>query len=229
MDRNYRPAANDPNDTRQRSDALAVSGPNRPKYFRRPMLAAAEIHIKQAPPSQLPPLPSHQDLNATAPAAMGGAGGLGEPRSKTIGTQSDYRENEAQTAPWEPGYVLPAPGALTAKQAALMRRYHTDVPEVLQLKDLAFPDGLPAGLQVRVCVCAPAMDRGVEAQRAGEHAPAMDRRVLAQRGGDWQKASAGWGDGRGTLWGTCGAVGGVSSTGTESPAGNCGGGWTGCP
>ncbi len=101
------------------------------------MLAAAEIHVRQA----LPPLGQPQDLNATAPAALQ----HNEPRSKTIGTQSDYRENEVQTAPWEPGFVLP-PNP-TAKQQALSKRYNCDGPEVLQLRDMQFPDGLPAGLQ----------------------------------------------------------------------------------
>ncbi|GFR51855.1 hypothetical protein Agub_g14325, partial [Astrephomene gubernaculifera] len=138
VDRNFHPQPHDPSDIQERSDALAVSGPHRPKYFRRPLLAAAEIHVKQSP-GPLPPLPQYQDLNATAPAIMS------EPRSKTIGTQSDYRENEAQTAPWEPGYVIPEHP--TAKQQALSRRHHTEGPEVLQLRDMTFGDGLPAGLQ----------------------------------------------------------------------------------
>ncbi|GIL52182.1 hypothetical protein Vafri_8117, partial [Volvox africanus] len=141
IDRNFHQPSHDPADLQQRSDALAVSGNQRPKYFRRPLLAAAEIHVKQAP---LPPLPQYQDLNATAPAAMAGSGGP-EPRSKTIGTQSDYRENEAQTAPWEPGYILPEQP--TIKQQALSKRFHSDGPEVLHLRDMAFADGLPAGLQ----------------------------------------------------------------------------------
>ncbi|GIL83565.1 hypothetical protein Vretifemale_12354, partial [Volvox reticuliferus] len=141
IDRNFHQPSHDPADLQQRSDAMAVNGNQRPKYFRRPLLAAAEIHVKQAP---LPPLPQYQDLNATAPAAMAGGGGP-EPRSKTIGTQSDYRENEAQTAPWEPGYVLPEQP--TVKQQALSKRFHSDGPEVLHLRDMAFADGLPAGLQ----------------------------------------------------------------------------------
>ncbi|KAG2496803.1 hypothetical protein HYH03_005210 [Edaphochlamys debaryana] len=141
VDRNFRPADHNSAELQQRSAAAAVSGHHRPKYFRRPMLAGAEIHIKQA--TTLPPLgPQSQDLNATAPARLSTS--QLEPRSKTIGTQSDYRENEAQTAPWEPGYVLPAHP--TAKQQALSQRYNTDGPEVLTLKDMTFADGLPAGL-----------------------------------------------------------------------------------
>lgn len=51
-----------------------------------------------------------------------------EPKSKTVGTQSVYRESEAQTDPFSPEYTV-APG---------------QVPEVLTLTHLTFGKGLPA-------------------------------------------------------------------------------------
>ena len=93
------------------------------------MLSAPDVIIKQAPP--LPVLP---------PPPL-----VEEPRSKTIGTQSDYRENEAQTTPWDPEAAVPADPS--AKQKYLSARNFCDGPELLKLKDMEFGDGLPPGLQ----------------------------------------------------------------------------------
>ncbi len=157
MDRNFHAEQNTAAELAGRSNTDAVSGPHRPKYFRRPMLAAAEVHVRQVrcrcharqpsaarlartmlwrrlkcgrhpahevclvrpsqAPATLPPLPTQQDLNATAPAALyRGGPAADEAKSKTVGTQSDYRENEAQTVPWEPGYVIPAPSVKQVRQ-----------------------------------------------------------------------------------------------------------------
>lgn len=134
VDRTFHEPQHDAATMTLKSDPLLVTGPNRPKYFRRPLLAGAEIPIKQA----LAPSLGQRPASATLPP-------LPEPASKTIGTQSDFRENEAQTTAWEPGYVLPVQP--TAKQAALSRKYNADGPEVLALKDMTFAEGLPAGLQ----------------------------------------------------------------------------------
>jgi hypothetical protein len=53
-----------------------------------------------------------------------------EPASKTVATQSDYRESEAQTDPFTPDYTV-RPGS---------------APEILTLVSLAWGAGLPAGL-----------------------------------------------------------------------------------
>ena len=53
----------------------------------------------------------------------------GDARVKDAGTQSTYRESEAQTDPYTPAYVVPE---------------GTD-PEVLMLEHLKFGEGLPAG------------------------------------------------------------------------------------
>jgi len=50
--------------------------------------------------------------------------------SRTVGTQSDYRESDTQTDPWTPEYIV-RPGS---------------APEVLTLATLAYGHGLPAGL-----------------------------------------------------------------------------------
>ena len=52
------------------------------------------------------------------------------PRGATVGTQSDYRESEAQTLPYTPQY--------TVKQG--------ENPEILTLGEFKFAQGLPAGL-----------------------------------------------------------------------------------
>ncbi|CAG9464752.1 unnamed protein product [Pedinophyceae sp. YPF-701] len=76
------------------------------------------------------------------PIAETTAGPRGDGR--TVATQSDYREAEAQTTPWEPDFTINEEP--TAHQVALMDRYATGgVPEVLHLTDLKFGEGLPAG------------------------------------------------------------------------------------
>lgn len=68
-----------------------------------------------------------------------------EPLIKDAATQSDYRETETQTLPWSPDWVLPTDPARLAKQAALSQKFNCQGPEVLQLADLRFGDGLPGG------------------------------------------------------------------------------------
>jgi len=53
-----------------------------------------------------------------------------QPRTRTVGTQSMYRESDTQTDPFTPEYVV-RPGS---------------APEVLRLATLAYGQGLPAGL-----------------------------------------------------------------------------------
>jgi hypothetical protein len=61
-----------------------------------------------------------------------------------MGTQSLYRESEAQTIPYSPDYVIPE--HVGDKQRALMEKHNTDVPEILTLQKLKFGEGLPVGL-----------------------------------------------------------------------------------
>lgn len=65
-------------------------------------------------------------------------------RSRTIGIQTDYRESEAQTIPWDPDYSLPENP--WDKQRYRSSRFHCAGPELLELRHLKFGTGLPAGL-----------------------------------------------------------------------------------
>jgi hypothetical protein len=69
------------------SSPIMVAGTHRFQYFRRPLLAAGSTSmlIKAAVVDSVPPPP---------PPAP-------EPQSKTVGTQSDFRESEAQTTAWD--------------------------------------------------------------------------------------------------------------------------------
>ncbi len=132
VDREFHAPEHNAADLTARSRPDQVSGPNRHKHLRRPMLAAPDQVIIRLAPSVLVPAPP--------PPAP-------EPRSKTLGTQSDYRENDAQTLPWEPPASLPEAGP-SAKQAALSSKHHTEGgPELQYLAGLKFGDGLPPGLQ----------------------------------------------------------------------------------
>ena len=94
-----------------------IGGKLRFKYFRRPMVP----YLQAVPPDVL--LAREEAAEAMAPPMM-------EPAAKTVGTQSDYRESEAQTDPYTPDYTV-RPGS---------------APELLTLVSLAWGSGLPAGL-----------------------------------------------------------------------------------
>jgi hypothetical protein len=98
-----------------------VSGQNRYKYFRRPI-----IPFMNAQPPEVLFAPVEADsapLELPQPEP--------EPLTKTVEVQSDFRESEAQTDPYTPAYVVP-PDA--------------PEPEVLTLTALTYGAGLPAGL-----------------------------------------------------------------------------------
>eukprot|EP01052_Picozoa_sp_SAG31_P029777 SAG31_NODE_2991_length_4810_cov_8.338145_1_plen_346_part_00 len=94
-----------------------IGGRLRYKYFRRPMVP----YLQSVPPDVL--LAREAEV-AAAPAPVP------EPAAKTVATQSDYRESEAQTDPYTPDYTV-RPGS---------------APEILTLVSLAWGAGLPAGL-----------------------------------------------------------------------------------
>jgi hypothetical protein len=76
----------------------AVSGANRFKYFKTPSVPT----LRTVPPDVLLSIdhaPSQQIQHTVGP----------EPMAKTVGTQSDYRESEAQTDPFTPDYIQPDP------------------------------------------------------------------------------------------------------------------------
>jgi len=103
-------------------DERIISGQNRYKYFRRPIIP----FMNAQPPEVLfapvePEAQSALDMPMPEP----------EPLTKTAETQSDFRESETQTNPYTPDYHPLPPG------------YE---PEVLTLTALSYGQGLPAGL-----------------------------------------------------------------------------------
>jgi len=99
-------------------DASVVYGKHRHKFFARPnkqMLSTLPHIVMYAMKNSGQ---NQQDAMAN----------IAEPPTKTVGTQSVYRESEAQTDPYSPDYYI-APN---------------QVPEVLTLTNLTFAGGLPA-------------------------------------------------------------------------------------
>ena len=143
------------------STSATVSGRNRAKFFRRPTRQVPDGHRPVPAEHVFVPAPPAMPR---ASAASGGraAANLASatrpsndprgatdsddptalPRSRTLGTQSDYRESEAQTRPYAPDYVLPS--RPSTRQAILNAKHHTedDLPEVLLVQDTR---GLPLG------------------------------------------------------------------------------------
>ena len=104
-------------------DAI-VTGQHRHKYFRRPIIP----FMQAQPPEVLFAAGQGQESAALVPPEP-----EVEQGSRDMGCQSDYRENDTQTDPYTPDYVLP-PGP---------------APEVLTLSTLTYGAGLPlAGCSV---------------------------------------------------------------------------------
>ncbi|OXB83379.1 UNVERIFIED_CONTAM: hypothetical protein H355_001816 [Colinus virginianus] len=99
-----------------------VSGRNRYKYFARPLVS----------PNKLLPLDVSYAIAKTEPVVYLPTKDSEKfgPKIRTFGTQTDYRDGEAQTDPYSPEYVVPS----------------GSVPELLMLATLTWGRGLPAGL-----------------------------------------------------------------------------------
>nr|XP_047903621.1 cilia- and flagella-associated protein 91 isoform X2 [Anser cygnoides] len=99
-----------------------VSGRNRYKYFARPLIPSNKL----LPPNVCYAIEMTEPfiLSATRDSKIFG------PKLRTLGTQTDYRDGEAQTDPCSPEYVVPS----------------GSVPELLTLATLTWGRGLPAGL-----------------------------------------------------------------------------------
>ncbi|KAM9020389.1 cilia- and flagella-associated protein 91 isoform 2-T3 [Ara ararauna] len=99
-----------------------VSGRNRYKYFARPLITS----------HKLLPLNVTYSMAQTEPCvnSLIGDRKVFSPMLRTLGTQTDYRDGEAQTDPYSPEYVVPS----------------GSVPELLTLATLTWGRGLPAGL-----------------------------------------------------------------------------------
>ena len=113
-----------------------VSGAQRYLYSRRPLLVPGLYHPDIY---SLHMLPAAIEPESAADEVI-----EQEPVSRTVATQSDYRESAAQTTPWDVDYVIP--DQPSAKQQYLSARYHCQGPEVLALRDLKLGNGLPVGL-----------------------------------------------------------------------------------
>ncbi|XP_061221429.1 cilia- and flagella-associated protein 91 isoform X2 [Neopsephotus bourkii] len=99
-----------------------VSGRNRYKYFARPLTTSYKLL----------PLNITYSMAQAEPCVHSviGDSKVFSPRLRTLGTQTDYRDGEAQTDPYSPEYVVPS----------------GSVPELLTLATLTWGRGLPAGL-----------------------------------------------------------------------------------
>jgi hypothetical protein len=162
VDRTYHAPDCSPGQLAARSDPAQVSGGNTLKYYRKPQLYRSGQPSLAGHASHTTTLGApgpHQQLHGAAdasqyaaaaaraaasahaamPGVMSAAASMPEsagPKSRTVGTQSEYRDSEAQTGPWTPGYILPA--AVTARQAALSQRNNCEGPELLQLAGMDF-------------------------------------------------------------------------------------------
>ncbi|KAL2913580.1 hypothetical protein HK105_206882 [Polyrhizophydium stewartii] len=107
-------------DRRITVDDAQVTGADRFKYFRRPImpympsLGGQIVYARRHPPMVR--------QAAERPAS---------PPAKTVGTQTLFRESEAQTDPYSPEYIL---------------RPNLPPPELLALATLTYGAGLPAGM-----------------------------------------------------------------------------------
>ncbi|CAD7704327.1 unnamed protein product, partial [Ostreobium quekettii] len=167
VDRSYRPHATTMQDLRWKSEDCQVTGSNRHMYFRRPVFGGitaqqpaevqqrAPVGAAQQQQQQLPDQHPYQQPQTEAAqeghgSQLGNENGdqscdPGDATTNAIGTQTDMRESEAQTLPWQPECILPSEPS--AKQRHLSTKRHCQGPEVLQLQGLTFGGGLPAGLQ----------------------------------------------------------------------------------
>lgn len=131
ISRDYLPYQRDARDVKQRSSSALVSGVHRYKYGQRsvltsnlPIILVKSARVEDAATSRPPPAP----------------GALVSKKSCTVGTQSDYREGEAQTDPYSPDYVLPE--RPSTKQTILSRMHNCEgVPELSHLHGLTFGMG----------------------------------------------------------------------------------------
>ncbi|XP_066497260.1 cilia- and flagella-associated protein 91 isoform X2 [Hoplias malabaricus] len=107
-----------------RSDKEDVSGVDRWKFFKRPLIPFSQ----QIPPDVVFALPKAGPVSVQ----KSDDDWPGSSSQRTVGVQTDYRDSEAQTDPYSPEYIL-RPG--------------TAPPELLTLATFTWGRGLPAGLE----------------------------------------------------------------------------------
>ena len=136
VSREYRAPVHDPAQISHISSRDRVSGSNRFKFSQRSLLTS-NIPIILVKAARQPA------LRAPSPDAV--AHQKPQPTSCTVGTQSDYREGEAQTDPYSPEYTFPA--IPSNKQQLRSARYVSPgVPEISHLSGLKFKLGERPGV-----------------------------------------------------------------------------------
>lgn len=168
VSREFRPPHRDAAALRAASSAAAVTGPHRHKHSLRPALAKhAPIVFIKSP--KRPPPTARDAPAADAPLDT-------TPAARTIATQSDFRETEAQTDPFSPDAAPTA--APTAKAASHAALHHCGgAAELSHLSSLTFAFGhSPDGADV-------AAVRRLRAKRAFEASlpPLSDTAALPRR------------------------------------------------
>lgn len=140
VERSFHPHLSTAAELAAASIPAVVSGSQRYLYSRRPLLVPGlyhpdiySLHMLSEPVNE----PSADTAAVEEEEEKEGA-------SRTIGTQSDYRESEAQTTPWDVPYTIS--DTPSAKQQYLSAMHHCQGPELLTLKDLKLGQGLPVGL-----------------------------------------------------------------------------------
>jgi hypothetical protein len=136
VSREYRAPVQDASHIRHISSPSQVTGSNRFKFSQRSLLTSniPIILVKSA----------RQPALRAAPSPEASAHDI-QPTSCTIGTQSDYREGEAQTDPYSPDYSIPAHPS--DKQLLRSARYVSPgVPEISHLSGLKFKLGERPGI-----------------------------------------------------------------------------------
>ena len=140
VERGFIPHLSTSADLAAASIPAAVSGSQRYLYSRRPLLVPVLYHPDIYSLHMLPE-PADEPLADLPPAAEDLE--EEEAASRTVGTQSDYRESEAQTTPWDVPYTVSDTPCV--KQQYLSARHHCQGPELLTLRDLKLGQGLPVG------------------------------------------------------------------------------------
>lgn len=136
ISREYRAPVRDPEYIQHISSKDQVSGTNRFKFSQRSLLTSniPIILVKSA----------IQPIRRTG-AAPDAVKHEKQPTSYTVGTQSDYREGEAQTDPYSPEYTLPSQPSIK-QQLRSIRYVSPGVPEITHLSGLKFNLGERPGV-----------------------------------------------------------------------------------
>ncbi|KAK9815791.1 hypothetical protein WJX72_009513 [[Myrmecia] bisecta] len=178
--RDFQPQYVTKEDLLQRSLPQAVSGPHRYRYTKRPLYnPAARKALAEN---------SHGALSHASQASFA-APAPPKPASRTVGTQSDYRENETQTTPFAPDYALP--DQPSAKQQHLSQRYNCAGPELLTLQEMSFASGTHVGLAQVEAVDKRRLKRAFEASLPPlndlEMLPVRKRMLDEWEAGEWEE------------------------------------------